>query len=248
MSAEFRRYAGTIFGAKCDADGVLQEGHMDIGEVQPLSFSAAVETTERLSTKYDTPGQTVASSSKISGTSGSMTLHQMNARTYAWAVSGTATEMAIEAATGVSKTFTLKGLDEGIKLGHRHVSNVALDGSVLDTDFEYDPETGFFFPKSGGNLVANAEVTVTYDHAGQDGYKITAATNAITRVNMEGKLLNLFTNKTEFVVLDKVVIAASDEINFISEEDSDGESYSFDLTLETISGNSSPASIEGVYL
>jgi hypothetical protein len=246
MALQFRSYAGTIYAAPVDADGVLQGGYIDLGEVQPMSFKAETNQQTRKSRKYDTAGQIVATRNEIDGTEGSMTLHQANARNLAYALSGSYTELTGTSGSVSGEAVTAPEPGEGVRLANRDISNVVVTGHTVDVDYTVDELLGILTPIIGGGISASDALTVDYDYAAQSGYRVQIATNAMTRVALYGKLLNEFTNETEFLELDKVVLAASSEINFISEEGSEGEQFQFTLSLETITGNTSPGRIDGV--
>ncbi len=64
--------------------------------------------------------------------------------------------------------------------------------------------------------------------------------------NLVAQLYNEYSGEYFELELDMVVMAANQEINFISDQGSEGEKIQFTMTPETISGQDCPGRINGV--
>ena len=87
---------------------------------------------------------------------------------------------------------------------------------------------------------------VGYTYAAQSDYRVTIGDQVQIRCAFLAHLYDEYRDEHYTMELDSVVMSASQEINFISEEGSEGEQIQFDLTLETLSGASSPGRIDGI--
>ena len=86
---------------------------------------------------------------------------------------GSKSTIAQTATTGDTETFTdviqgmsyQIGLTDATPTGVHSVSNVAITGSVLGTDYLVDATLGIVTIVAGGNIASGDDVTITYDRA-----------------------------------------------------------------------------------
>lgn len=257
----YKAYAGTgtVFMCPVDDTGAKTGEFRQVGDAYPLSIQVQTEQIKKKSRMVERAGQIIAARTKIGddGYTGSLTLHEWNAANLAWALSGTATAMTGTADTVTAAAHTLGLPGEWTQIGgatpRRNISAVTVTSDpagttyVLDTDYTLDTTLGLITPIAGRPLAAgDVDVLITYTYAAEADYRIQIGTNVQIRVAILAHLYDEFRQRNYIMELDSVVLAASQEINFISEEDSTGELIQFSMTLETLSGASSPGRIDGV--
>lgn len=261
MSYKAYAGAGTVYMAPVDADGVKTGPFRQVGDAYPLSLQVQTEQIKKKSRMVERAGQTIAARTKIGddGYSGSLTLHEWNAANLAWALSGGYSALTAVGATVADEAMVMPAPGGFAQLGgstpRRNVSAVTVTSSpagttyIDGTDYEYDAILGLITSLAGGALAAGTvDVLVDYTYAAQSGYRVEIGTNVQIRVAILAHLYDEFRQTHYTMELDSVVMAASQEINFISEEDSTGELLQFGLTCETLSGASSPGRIDGIPL
>lgn len=257
MSYKVYSGTGTLYLAPVNASGVKTGNYRQVGDAYPLSIQVTTKKTEVKSRMVERAGQTIASKVEIDSTKGSLTLREWNAANLAWALSGTATELTAAGASVTDEAITMPKPGEYAQMGgstpRRNVSAVVVTSSpagttyVNGTDYTYDAHTGLITSVAGGALAAGTVATlVDYTYAAQADYRVTIGDQVQIRCAILGHLYDEYRDKHYIIELDSVVMSASQEINFISEEGSEGEQLQFELTPETLSGASSPGRVDGV--
>jgi len=257
MSYKAYSGTGTLYIAPVDSSGVKTDGFRQVGDAYPLSVQVATKKTEVKSRMVERAGQVIASKIEIDTIKGSLTLREWNAANLAWALSGTATAMTAVAADIVDEAITAPPPGEFVQLGgttpRRNISAVVVTSSpsgttyVNDLDYAYDATLGLFTTIAGRPLAAGTvPVLIDYHYAAETDYKVTIGDQVQIRCAILAHLYDEFRGDHYTMELDSVVMSASQEINFISEEGSEGEQIQFELVLETLSGASSPGRINGV--
>ena len=257
----YKAYAGTgtVFMAPVNESGVKTAGFRQVGDAYPLSIQVQTDQIKKKSRMVERAGQVIAARTKIGddGITGSLTLHEWNAANLAWALSGTASELDAVGATVTAGAHTLGEVGEWTQIGgstpRRNLSAVSVTSDpagttyVEGTDYSLDTTLGLITPITGGALAAGAvDVLITYTYAAQSNYRVDIGSNVQIRVAILAHLYDEFRQQHYTMELDSVIMSASQEINFISEEDSTGELIQFAMTLETLSGASSPGRIDGI--
>lgn len=257
----YKAYAGsgTVYMAPVNESGVKIGPYRQVGDAYPLSVQVQTEQIKKKSRMVERAGQIIAARTKIGdeGITGNLTLHEWNAANLAWALSGTATELTTVGADVENEAVTMPVPGEWLQLGgstpRRNISAVTVTNVAGDTtysaatDYEFDPVLGLITSRAGGLLAAGTVAThVDYTYAAKSGYRVDIGSQVQLRVAILAHLYDEFRQAHYTMELDSVVLAASQEINFISEEDSTGELIQFGMTLETISGQTSPGRIDGV--
>jgi len=255
----FKAYSGTgtVYMASIDSDGVLTSDWRQVGTAYPLSVQVSTEKVIKKSRMVETSGQIIAARTRISddGYTGSLTLHEWNAANLAWALSGTATALTGTSGTvdvGTPESVTAPAAGAYAELDHKDVSSVVVkDDSdtttyTSGTDYTIDAKLGLLTIISTGAIAENDTLHVSYAYAAESGYRVDIGSNVTTRVAVKTHLYDEFRGTDYTMELDSVVLSSNSEINFISEEDSTGELLEFSLTLETISGKTSPGRIDGI--
>lgn len=249
---------GTLFLAPVDSAGAKTGNYRQVGDAYPLSVQVTTKKTEVKSRMVERAGQVIASKVEIDSIKGSLTLREWNAANLAWALSGTATELTAAGATVTDEAVTIPKPGEYIQLGgstpRRNVSVVSVNNASTPatvysatTDYEVDAVTGLITSRAGGLLAGGAvAVVVDYTYAAQSDYRVTIGDQVQIRCAILAHIYDEFRQEHYTMELDSVVMSASQEINFVSEEGSEGEQLQFELTPETLSGKTSPGRIDGV--
>jgi len=253
MSYKAYSGTGTVYLASVDSSGVKTSGWKQVGDAYPLTVKVATKKTEVKSRMVERAGQVIASKVEIDTIEGGMTLREWNAANLAWAVSGTATALTAAGGTITDEAHTAAIGGEAFALAHRDVSAVVVTGTggtptyALNTDYTIDATLGLIVSVPGGALAAGTvPVLVDYAYAAQSDYQVTIGDQVQIRCAVLAHLYDEFRDEHYTLELDSVIMSASQEINFISEAGSEGEQLQFELTLETLSGQSSPGRVNGV--
>jgi hypothetical protein len=257
MSYKAYSGTGTLYLAPVNSSGVKTGNFRQVGDAYPLSVQVSTKKTEVKSRMVERAGQIIASKIEIDTIKGSLTLREWNAANLAWALSGTATALTAAQATVSDEAITMPVPGEYKQLGGstpaRNVSAVMVTSSpsgttyVAGTDYVVDAVTGLITSVAGGALAAGTVATlVDYTKAAQADYRVTIGDQVQIRCALLAHLYDEYRGEHYTMELDSVVMSASQEINFVSEEGSEGEQIQFELTLETLSGASSPGRVDGV--
>jgi len=255
MSYKVYSGTGTVYFAPVNSSGVRTAGFTQVGDAYPLSVQVTTKQTEVRSRMVERAGQIIASKNDIDTISGSLTLREWNAQNLALGVSGTATDQtaAAGAVTAAALTMPEPGVWLPLPDGESGLSSVVVKGSGgtptydLNEDYLVDTSLGLFTSVAGGLLAAGTvacEITAVVD--AKTGYSVAVGTNVQMRVAIKAHLYDEYRQEHYELEIDSAVLAASQEINFISEADSEGEPLQFSMVLETLSGASSPMRINGV--
>ncbi len=229
-----------------DADKNMVGGYRMVGNVYPLSLNVSTEQKKQMSAMRATFGQTLHTKTKITEIVGSAIFREWYAANFAWALAGEEVEMVGSGGSATAESVTL--IDgEWVRLEFKGVSAVAITGSVIDVDFEVNGPLGLLRMITGGNLSEGAE-SVDYTYAAESGYQVNIGTQAQVRVAMMIDGENLESGEPVHCEFDSVVLSSSAEINLISDPDSDFDEMPFALAFETLEGQTSPGSINGIPL
>lgn len=256
----YKAYAGsgTVYMAPVDEDGNKTGDFRQVGDAYPLSVQVQTDQVKKKSRMVERAGQTIAARTKISddGITGTLTLHEWNAANLAWALSGSAVELTATSSSVTDEALTAPAAGEFKQIGgankRRNISAVTVTTSpagttyVEDTDYTLDTALGLFTIIDGGAISESDALLIDYTYAAESGYRVDVGSSVTLRVAVLAHLHDEFRDKHYTLELDSVVLNASQEINFISEEDSTGELLQFGMTLETLSGQSSPGRIDGI--
>lgn len=258
MSYKVYSGTGTLYLIPVDSSGNKTGNWRQVGDAYPLSVQVATKKTEVKSRMTERAGQVIASKVEIDNITGSLTLREWNAANLAWALSGTATELTGAGATVTDEAMTIPKPGEWKQLGgatpRRNLSAVSVSNAATPTtvysattDYQLDAVTGLITARAGGLLAAGTVACVIdYTYAAQTDYRVTIGDQVQIRCAFLAHLYDEYRGEHYTMELDSVVMSASKEINFISEEGSEGEPIQFELTLETLSGATSPGRIDGV--
>ena len=259
MSYKVYSGTGTVYMAPVDAAGAKTGNFIQVGDAYPLSVQVATKQTEVKSRMVERAGQIIASKTEIDKINGKLTLREWNAKNLAWAVSGDAAAMTAVGDDVTAQAHTAPKAGEYIQIGgttpRRNISAVVVTSSpagttyVENTDYTYDAVMGLLTTVAGGALAAGgAPILVDYTYAAEANNRVSIGTSVQIRVAILAHLYDEYRGANYVLEIDSAVLASSSEINFISEEGSEGEPLEFDMTLETLSGKSSPGRVDGVPL
>lgn len=120
---------------------------------------------------------------------GTLTTDNVNHENLAMMFLGSASTVVVSSGTSNSVTFNDVVLGNVFDLGKRNVSNVAITGKVLGTDFTVDTVNGLLTILETGTIVAGSDVTVTFDNAAYSYDKTVSAGTAV-----EGSLMFIANN------------------------------------------------------
>jgi hypothetical protein len=255
MSYKVYSGTGTVYMAPVNSSGVKTGNFIQVGDAFPLSVQVATKQTEVKSRMVERAGQIIASKTEIDKINGKLTLREWNAQNLAWAVSGLAVSQVAAGASVTDEEFTfpIPGEYKALTTGRRGLSAVVVTSSpagttyALNTDYLFDAQLGLFTSVAGGALAAGTVATlIDYTYAAKTGYQVSVGSSVQIRCAILAHLYDEYRGEHYQLEIDSAVLAASQEINFISEEGSEGEQLQFDMTLETLSGQSSPGRINGV--
>lgn len=245
---------GTLFMRPLNSSGAASGDFVKVGEAYPLSVQVSTSQIKRKSRQVATAGQTIATKVEIDEIVGSLTLHEAIADNLAWALSGSKSELTGASGSVSEEAVTAPAAGEYVQLDNKDVSSVVVTTSpsgttyVVDTDYEINAELGLLTIVSTGSISAADDLLVSYDYAAQSGYKVEIGTSTQIRVEIIGHLRNEFNQQDMRIELDDVILSANQEINFISEDGSEGEQFAFSMSLNTPSGETSPGRVNGVPL
>ncbi|MGD9947522.1 MAG: hypothetical protein AB7U29_03470 [Desulfobulbus sp.] len=252
----FKAYAGqgTVYMASIDADGNLTSDFRQVGTAYPLSVQVKTDQIKKKSRMVENAGQVIAARTKIAddGITGSLTLHEWNAANLAWALSGSAVALTAESGTVESESVIAPAAGAYKDLTHEGVSNVVVKDAtdattyVAGTDYTVETTLGLITIIESGSISEGDTLHVGYTYAAKSGYQVDIGSNVTIRVAIKAHLYDEFRGTHHTMELDSVVLASNTEINFISEEDSTGEELQFGMTLETLSGRTSPGRVNGI--
>lgn len=241
--------------ATVNSSGVRTGNFIAVGDAYPLGVQVATKQMEVKSRQVERAGQIIASKTAIDKITGKLVLREWNAHNLAWALSGSAvSQVAVGASiTDEAFVFPVPGEWKPLTTGRRDLSAVTVTSDpagtnyALNTHYLYDAKLGLFTSVAAAALAAgNVATLIDYTYAAKTGYTVDLGSNVQIRVAILAHLYDEFRGEHYTMEIDSAILAASQEINFISEEDSEGEQLQFDMTLETISGASSPMRINGV--
>lgn len=248
---------GTVYVAPVTSAGVKTAGYRQVGDAYPLSMQVATKKVEVKSRMVERAGQTIASKVEIDTISGKLTLREWNAANLAWALSGAATAQSAAAGSvlvGAPENVTALPAGEYAALAHRNVSAVVVkdvtDAVTYDVgdDYTIDAQLGLITIVATGDIDPADVLHVSYDYAAKADYSVDVGSAVQIRVAILAHLYDEYRDEHYELEIDSAIMATNSEINFISEEGSTGELLQFDLSLETLTGNTSPARINGIPL
>lgn len=243
---------GTIYMAPVNAAGVKTGAYKLVGDAYPLSIKVETKQITVKSRRVETAGQVIAAKNEVTDTAGSLTLREWNAANLAWALSGIATAQTAAGSAVVDEVVVAPVAGDYVELAHRDLSAVVVKHTsgaptyVAGTDYTVDARLGLLTIIAGGGIIAAASLKVSYTYAAKAGYVVDVGSQAQIRVAILGHLFNEFSSEHFDLEIDSAVLAASKEINFISDAGSDGEQLDFSMTLETVAGKTSPGRVNGI--
>ena len=305
------RFIGSIYFALLDANRALVGGYQKAGNAYPLSLKVETEQKSMISAMRENAGQTLWSDTRITGITGSLTLREIIAQTFAWLVSGTATAMTGAGGT-VSAEAVTAVVDAYARLAHSNVSSVVVnrkagvdaadwaattaitlgayriptvdnlhfykctvagttgaseptwptngstvtDGTVTwqdmgliiaaTTDYTVNAALGMVKALSTGNIDSGEVLTCAYTYAAETGNQIDIGANELIRVAMLLDGENAVDGSPMQGEFDSVVLGTASEINLVSDPTADYDEFPFNLTFETVAGQTSPGRLKGV--
>lgn len=250
----FKAYSGTgtVYMRPVDSAGAATGNFVPVGDAYPLSCQVTTKQIKKKSRRVETAGQIIAAKNEIDDINGTLTLHEWNAANLAWALSGTKTERTGSGASVTDEAVTALPAGEYAPLAYRDVSAVVVQDVtdtttyVEGTDYTLDAKLGLITIIAGGSITATDVLHVDYTYAAETGYRVAIGTDAQIRVEVLAHLYSEFADKHFVLELDSVILGTNSEINFISEEGSEGELLQFGMTLETLDGATSPGRVDGV--
>lgn len=246
---------GTIYMRPVTAAGVKTADFRRVGTAYPMSIQVTNEQVKVLGREVENAGQVIAAKNKLTEIGGSLNLHEWNAANLAWALSGGYTSQVAAGDTVSDEAITMPVPGAWLDLAHRDISSVTVTSSpagttyTVDVDYKIDAKLGLITSVTGGALAAGTvAVLVDYTYAAKTGYTVAIGSSTQIRVEILAHLYNEYQDEHWVLELDSVVMGANQEINFISEPDSEGETLQFLLTPETLSGASSCGRVNGISL
>lgn len=246
--------SGTLYGAPVDSDGVRTGAINRMGNAYPLKITVTPKEKKQISKEHDKSGQTVASTTSVESILAELVLRQLGARSFAWAVSGLATEMTEASAAVAPIDVVATAPGDYARFDTRKVDTVVITNEAADTTYEMgvdyilNPALAMFTPIESGDITTGETLKVGYNRSAQSGYSIAIGKQPVIQIAVWGSLINNYTGKEIEVELYMVTVTSPDGINLISELDSEYEELNLNLSLNTPPGRTCPGTIDGVPL
>lgn len=305
------RFVGSIYFALLNANREKVGGFLKAGNAYPLSLKVETEQKTMISAQRENAGQTLWSDTRITGITGSLTLREIIAKTFAWLLSGTVTPLT--AAGGSESADEVTAIVGAyVELAHRNVSSLVVsrtagidaaawqattpitlngyripttpnghfykctaegttagteptwptDGSTVvdgtvtwqdmglivaaSTDYRVNAALGMIEALATGNIEDGEELSCAYSYAAESGNQINIGAEELIRVAMKIDGENKVDGNPMYGEFDSVVLGTASEINLISDPTADYDEFPFNLTFETLAGQSSPGRLKGV--
>lgn len=252
MAKTSKKYAGCLFAQNVNASGVASGPIFKMGNAYPLSLQMSVSANEMISAMCDTAGQLLEVRNEIDSNSGELTLYQYGAAEIGYALGATPVAMTGVGSTIADEDVTAPDPGDWAELGHKNLSAFVLKDAtdaityVEGTDYLINTHLGVFTTITGGAIVADATLHWSATEAAESGYKLEMGTVLQNNLRIFGSLKDIRIGNKVAVNLKCVSLTAKNGVTLISEPKTEYESLSFELKLITPSGQTSPATIEGI--
>jgi hypothetical protein len=244
---------GTLYMRPVTAAGSKTGDYRQVGTAHPFGIQIKNDQTKVVGRTVENYGQVIAAKNKLTEISGNLTLKEWNAANLAWALSGSYVSQVAIGGTATAEAVTgPANVGDWITLAHRDVSAVVVKNSgatvtyALNTDYVIDAKLGLITTVAGSTITASQSLKVDYTYAAKTGYTVNIGSSTQIRVQILAHLYNEYQDEHWTLELDSAILGASQAINFISEDNKDGEDLQFSLTPETLQGQSSPGRINGI--
>lgn len=228
-------------GALLDANKQKVSGYVDMGEADQFVIEVKLKQKKQKSSRKGMRGQIIDSGATIDESNGVTSIKNWIAKNIAMLISGTAIELLIASGTVTDADVTLPDDESWVFIGHRNVSSVTIALKVEGTDFEVKPALGLI----RGLASTSGAVVVSYSHDGESGYKLDVGTSSVIRMAILIDGQNDEDGQPFVAEFDSVVFIPKGPLTLISAPDTDYEKMEFDLIFETLSGKTSPGTING---
>lgn len=250
--ARIKSFSGCIFLAEVDDDGNTTSNWETPGEVQPLSLQITEEIIKVKGRTCLTNGKIIGTKSKPADATGSMTLHEITARTVAKALKGLISTRSVTESTLTASAVTLGGLGEFVEIGKEDLSSIIVQDATDTTtyvegvDYQLEPTLGLIAPLKAA--LEDTTVHISGTSAANTDQRVTIAAGASKKYAIKGKLVDDYTQEVVKLYLRKVLLVLQNEINFVSAEDTDHEQLDFELAPEIPTGQTDYGTIDGLPL
>jgi len=233
--------SGDLYMDRLTSAGV-STGFQLVGNATKLEVKVEAEQKEQLSNGRDTYGQTLASVTRITGTTIGLTLNQLNHQMLAAIFLGNSVAMTGAGGSITSEAVTAR---EGkwVELAHKGVSSVVVKDVtdtttyVSGTDYNVNTRLGMIEILAAGAIADAAVLHVSYTWAAESGYRITGATQPSVKValRLDGK--NDYDGSDVDVRIWEAQLTPNSPVDFLAE---DWNELQFEGKLVTPTGRSWP--------
>lgn len=215
--------AGDLYIDRLTSAGV-STGLVKLGNATKFSLKVDSETKKQLARGRANSGQTLASVTKITGSTISMSLNQLDHQVLAAAFLGDSVAMTGAGGAIVEEPIEAV-LDKFVELAHGNVTTVVVKDAatglityVANTDYEVNARLGMIKALSTGAIIEGEDLEVNYTWAAETGYRITGATKAVVKAKLvlDGK--NDYDGEAVVVKVWEAQLTPSSEIDFLADD------------------------------
>lgn len=236
-----------LFTALASYVSVLDDNGNDVGSFGPVNISVLQftdpepEKIERISYSRDTYGQALNTANIPKPNTISFTFDDADAEHISLALRGQSSTFTQAAGTNAATVVHVYH-DKWVDTGKRGLTAVTIAGSVEDTDFVVDYESGMIKALSTGNLTDDNDETFALTYPAYSGTTVTPAVVTSTRISLNciGKNLYKPSQKVRIKVFDATV-SANEAVDATGATPT---KFTFTGTMATPSGQSGPYKIE----
>lgn len=250
--ANVKSFIGSIYLAEVNDVGIVTGPWNYAGEAYPLTVKLTDEIVKIRGRTTLTAGAVIGTKSKPGDASGGITLHEYTADNVAKALKALVTTRAVSASALTNEAVTLTGFNEYTAIGTEDLSGVVVKNDtgdttyVVDVDYKINLVLGLITPLSTGDIGATDTLHISGTGGANTDERIIIGAGSSAKYAIKGELRDEFTNKPSKLYLKKVLMVASKEVNFVSDEGTDHETLEFELTPEIPTGDSDYGYVDGL--
>ncbi len=213
---------GDLYMDRLAADGSSQ-GFVKVGNATKFELKVDSETKKQLARGRDNFGQTLASVTRITGSTIGITLDQIDKDVLAAVFLGSAVERTGAGGSITNEAISAK-LGKMVELAHANISAVTVTDAtgittyVAGTDYVVHDRLGLIEILVSGSITEGESLLVDYTWAAESGYKITGATQPVVKaaLKLDGK--NDYDGKPVLVNVFAAQLRPSSAVDFLAED------------------------------
>ena len=213
---------GDLYMDLLAADG-SSRGLEKVGNATKFAIKVDSETKKLLARGRDNYGQTLASTTRISATTISISLNQIDHNTLAAVFMGDSAKRTGAGGTITDEAITAR-LGRWVELAHGDISAVTVTNAsgsvtyVAGTDYNVNARLGLIQAITGGAIADAAALLVDYTWAAETGYRITGATKPVVKVSLRLDGKNDYNGEPVVVRVWEANLQPASEVDFLAED------------------------------